>query len=465
MQEKEKVAMRNTAKPEDVKRLEAFLQQHPEVAHVDAVFFDINGVARGKRVPREHAGKLYAGGLTLPRSLFVLDVLGDVSNGLGVGLTDGDPDGVGVPLQGDALLTPWTRQPCAQLLMDMVEPDGSAVWFNPRYQLGLVVEKFASLGLVPVCAVEMEFYLIDPKRRGEGGQPLAPVSPLTEERERHARVYDLEDLESYGVFFERLDKIASALCLPLSASSTEFAPGQFEVNLTHGKDPLLAGDHACLLRQAVVQTARLCGMEATFLSKPFAKETGNGMHIHLSILDNNGKNIFQSKDAYGTVALREAVRGMQKLMAESLAVFAPHINAYRRLGSGGFAPFVRDWSYNNRLTALRIPAGKEESKRIEHRMAGADANPYLVLACVLAGALEGLADGIEAESPLEAGTPHAQTSDLPPNLPAALEVFENGTRLREYLQPEYLELYASVKRGEYERFMGEAFEREFSWYL
>ncbi len=459
--------MRTTAKPEDVKQLDAFLQRHPEVAYIDAVFFDINGVARGKRLPREHAGKLYAGGLTLPRSLFLLDILGDVSSGLGVGLTDGDPDGIGVPLQGDALLTPWTRQPCAQLLMDMVEPDGGAgaVWFNPRHQLGLVAEKFASLKLVPVCAVELEFYLIDPKRRGENGEPLAPVSPLTGERERYPRVHDLEDLDSYGAFFDQLNKIASALELPLNASSTEFAPGQFEVNLAHGKDPLLAGDHACLLRQAVVRAARLCGMEATFLSKPFAKETGNGMHIHLSILDKNGKNIFQSKDVYGAPALRQAVCGMQKLMAESLAVFAPHINAHRRLGAGGFAPFMRDWSYNNRLTALRIPAGTEENRRIEHRVAGADANPYLALACVLAGALEGLKDGVEAKSPVEAGAPQAQTSDLPANLPAALEVFENGKHLRNYLQPEYLELYASVKRGEYERFMGEAFAREFTWYL
>ena len=457
--------MRNTAKPEDVKRLNAFLQQHPDIAYIDAVFFDVNGMARGKRVPRERSGKLYAGGLTLPRSLFLLDVLGDVSSNLGIGLTDGDPDGIGIPLQGDALLTPWTRQPCAQLLMDMVEPEGGAVWFNPRYQLWLVVEKFVSLGLIPVCAVELEFYLIDPNQRGENGEPLAPVSPFTGERERHARVHNLEDLESYGDFFDQLNTIASAMCLPLSASSTEFAPGQFEVNLAHGKDPLLAGDHACLLRQAVVQAARLCGMEATFLSKPFAKEAGNGMHIHLSILNDNGKNIFQSKGMYGTAALRQAVYGMQKLMAESLAIFAPHINAYRRLGSGGFAPFMRDWSYNNRLTALRIPAGTEENRRIEHRVAGADANPYLVLACVLAGALEGLADGIEAESPLEVNAPRAQISDLPMNLPAAIEVFENGKHLRDYLKPEYLELYASVKHGEYERFMGEAFEREFVWYL
>ena len=457
--------MRGISKPGDAKHLDAFLQQHPDVAYIDAVFFDVNGVARGKRVPREHAGKLYTGGLTLPRALFALDILGDVSNSMGVGLTDGDPDGIGVPLQGNVLLTPWTRQPCAQLLMDMIEPDGSAVWFNPRYQLELVVEQFVLLGLVPVCAVEMEFYLIDPGNRGEDGEPLAPMSPLTGKRERHARVHDLEDLESYGFFFEQLDKIASALCLPLNTSSTEFAPGQFEVNLAHGNDPLLAGDHACLLRQAVVHAARLSGMEATFLSKPFAQQTGNGMHIHLSILDDNGKNIFQSSDAYGSAALRQAICGMQKLMVESLAIFAPHINAYRRLKPGGFAPLVCDWSCNNRSTALRIPAGAQENRRIEHRVAGADANPYLVLASVLAGALEGMADGVEAKSPVETIASHTQASDLPANLPAAIEAFKNGASLHNYLQPEYLKLYASIKNGEYERFMSKAFDREFAWYL
>ena len=460
--------MKPAARPQDAQPLDRFLQQNPDVTHIDATFFDINGITRGKRLPREQAGKLYAGGLTLPRSLFVVDILGEVSNTLGLGLQDGDPDGIGVPLTGEPMLMPWTRRPCAQLLMNMMETDGTPVAFNPRYQLQRVVEQFSARGLTPVCALELEFYLIDPKRRDAQGQPLPPLSPLGRRRERYARVHDLDDLEAYGAFFERLEKAATALRLSLSAASTEFAPGQFEVNLRHTEDALLAADHACLLRQAVVQTARLCAMEATFLAKPFQHQTGNGMHIHVSVLDDKGRNIFQDENPCGSPVLRQAVRGMQKLMPESMLIFAPHINAYRRFAPGGFAPCAPDWSYNNRATALRVPVSTPENRRIEHRVAGADANPYLVLAAVLAATLHGLQDGLEADSPAahpKAGTADGIDGDLPASLPAALATLEQAVHLRSWLQEEYLRIYAAVKQGEYEKFMSRPFSREFAWYL
>ena len=469
--------MTSTARPQDAQRLDRFLQRHPHVTHIDAVFFDINATARGKRLPREQASKLYAGGLTLPRSLFIVDILGEVSNTLGLGLQDGDPDGIGVPLAGEPMLLSWAKRPCAQLLMDMVEPDGTPVAINPRYQLQRVVERFSARGLTPVCALELEFFLIDPAQRGEEGEPLPPLSPLDGRREQYARVHDLEDLEAYGAFFRRLEDAASALRLPLSAASTEFAPGQFEVNLRHSEDALLAADHACLLRQAVVQTARLCGMEATFLSKPFAQQTGNGMHVHISLLDDKGRNIFQGTDAGGSPALRQALRGMQKLMPESMLIFAPHINAYRRFTAGGFAPRASDWSYNHRATALRVPVGAPENRRIEHRAAGADANPYLVLAAVLGAALQGLLDGVEADFPVtpsnadktERADGDAKTdglaADLPTNLPDALVALERATHLPGLLQEEYLRIYAAAKRGEYEKFMALPSPREFAWYL
>ena len=452
--------MRTAAKPEDARLLDEFLARHPDVAHIDATFFDINAIPRGKRIPREQAGKLYNGGLTLPRSLFLVDVLGEVSNHLGLGLQDGDPDGVGVPLQGAPLLMPWTSRPCAQLLMDMTEPDGTPVAFNPRYQLQRVAAQFAPRKLTPVCAVELEFYLIDPKRRSAEGEPLPPLSPLSGQREQHARVHDLGDLESYAAFFARLDAIAAALQLPLSAASTEFAPAQFEVNLRHIEDPLLAADHACLLRQAVVQAARGCGMEASFLSKPFAGETGNGMHIHLCIIDDKGDNIFQSEDPAGAPALHHALGGMQKLMAESMLIFAPHINAYRRFAAGSFAPSGPDWSYNSRATALRVPVSTPANRRIEHRVAGADANPYLVLAAVLAAALQGLQDGVPAPA-ADAGSGET----LPASLPDALAALQQGAHLRAWMQEDYLRIYAAAKQGEYEKFMSRAFPREFAWYL
>ena len=454
--------MRTTAEPKDARLLDEFLARHSDIAHIDATFFDINGIPRGKRIPREQAAKLYGGGLTLPRSLFIVDVLGEVSNTLGVGLLDGDPDGIAVPLQGEPLLMPWTSQPCAQLLMDMVEPNGAPVVFNPRHQLQRVAEQFTARDLTPVCALELEFYLIDPQQSGTEGEPLPSLSPFSGRHEQHARVHDLSDLEAYGMFFERLENVAAALQLPLSAASTEFAPGQFEVNLRHIRDPLLAADHACLLRQAVVQAARMCGMKATFLSKPFAGQTGNGMHVHLSVLDDKGKNIFRNEDPAGAPALSHAVRGMQELMAESMLIFAPHINAYRRFAPGSFAPLGPDWSYNNRATALRVPVSTPENRRIEHRVAGADANPYLVLASVLAAALQGLQDGVAA------GSPNADSNaenDLPADLPAALAALKRGTRLRTWLQEEYLHIYAAAKQGEYEKFMGQAFSREFAWYL
>src|SRR5580704_10271019 len=269
----------------------AVVQSQPDLEFIDAVIPDLCGALRGKRFPIGEAAHLFSHGMAIPHSIYLMDAHGEMTNAFGRGFSDGDPDGTAWPLPGTLSRVAAEGPPRAQILMSLRDAAGVPDPGEPRAVLERVLERFGDLGLVPVTALELEFYLVD--------------------------------LDRYEAFLSALAAAARKQAVPLSAASKEYAAGQFEANLKHQKDARFAADNATFLKQVVKEAARSVGFDATFMAKPYEERAGNGLHIHLSILDRDCLNIFAGADAAGSEQLRHAIGGMQVLMPESMAIFAP----------------------------------------------------------------------------------------------------------------------------------------------
>jgi glutamine synthetase len=278
-------------------------------------------------------------------------------------------------------------------------------------------------------------------------------------------VFGLDDLDRYEGFLSALSDAARRQRVPLSAASKEYAPGQFEANLKHQQDARLAADHAIFLKQIVKEAARASGFEATFMAKPYLGRAGCGLHIHLSLLDRDGRNIFAGADETGSELLRHAIGGLQALMPESMALFAPSQNSYRRFQPDMFAPVNRSWGVNNRSAGMRIPSGPDDSRRVEHRVAGADANPYLALAAMLTGVHHGLLKKLDPGAPAKGNVSKERDPELPFSIDEALAKLAKAEVLPAYLGEETLALYRETKRIETERLRRIIPPAEYDWYL
>ena len=431
---------------------------------VELLIADLNGTLRGKRIAADQVEKALANQVRLPGSLFGLDISGDNAPGTGLVWAIGDVDKVLSPADGRLRPVPWAERPTAQLLMTMRNDDGSPFFGDPRHVLGAVVERFAATGTRPVVAVELEFYLLD-RGRDEEGRVQPPRSPITGRRERDIQVYGIEQIAAFSALFDDIAAACAAQEVPASTAVSEYAPGQYEVNLVHLDDPVAAADHALLLKRVVKAAARKHGVEATFMAKPMAAHAGNGLHIHVSLVDDAGHNLFAGGGEAINATLGHAIGGLRATMAEAMAIFAPNANSYRRLRPGSYAPLAPTWGLENRTVALRVPGGEAASRRVEHRVAGADANVYLVMAAVLAGIRHGLEQGLE---PGQRTTGNAYDK-VPPSLPTtwadALHRFERGAVIPAALGPEFCRLYATVKRYELAKFENVITPRELNWYL
>lgn len=446
------------------REFDALIKQRGDLEYIDAVVADINGVVRGKRMPVKEAGKLFESGMQLPHSVYLMDTRGEMTNPFGRGFGDGDPDGTAWPIPGT--LTPvWGEGPRrAQMLMTLRDNNGVPDPAEPRATVDRVLERFAALKLNPVCALELEFYLIDPARTAEG-HPQPPLDPRGGTREKVASVYGIDDLDRYQQFLTALNEAAVAQNIPMSATSKEYAPGQFEANLKHQKDARVAADHAVFLKQIVKAAARKCGFEATFMAKPYGDAAGSGLHIHLSLLDESGNNVFDDGSEGGSQMLRHAIAGLQALMPDSMALFAPSLNSYRRFQPDMFAPVNRRWGINNRSAGLRVPVGPSDARRVEHRVAGADANPYLALAAVLTGVHYGITKKLDPGAPAQGNVSRDPDLSLPFTIDDALKRLEGSLPLIDYLGQETVALYGENKRIETDRFRKIITAPEYDWYL
>ena len=442
--------------------LQRFLDEHPLVEEVELLVPDLAGIPRGKRVHLAAARRAFAGGLRLPSTLYSVDTSGNNVDASPLVWSEGDADR---PLALDpATLAPVPWSPGrAQAIGGLTEEGGEPFYADPRAALGALERRLEARGLLPVVAFELEFYLLDGELDA-AGRPQLPVSRRHGGRSRAVEVYSLERLEEEGEFLSTLQRFLDAQGIAAEAAVAEFAPAQFEVNLEHQRGAVAAADRAFAFKRCVKAAARAVGRRATFMAKPFQELAGSGMHVHLSLADGCGVNRFAEEEGGGRLMAR-AVAGMLALMASSMLFFAPNANSYRRLRPLSYAPTSACWGFNNRTVAVRIPAGEADARRIEHRVAGADANPYLVLAAILAGVLFGLEHGLEPPEPVT-GNAYRLQHDLPLSWGEALASFRAASKqLRDYFDPRLLELYDTVRATERERFAAEVPETDYRWYL
>ncbi|WP_428408806.1 glutamine synthetase family protein [Hyphococcus sp.] len=452
------------ADPKLTEKARAFLDSHPELKFVDVFLSDMNGVLRGKRLPAKQALGVFESGLRLPRSLIGVDIWGYDVMANGLVLETGDVDGLCFPAGTGILPCPWSGGEAAQILLMMGDEDGGAFHADPRQLLIDMKERLAKAGLYPVAALELEFFLLS-RKSDEYGRPLTPARNALRRRIGDARMYAMNELDDFGRFFRDVYAACEEQGLPLGAAIVEGGAGQFEVNLMHQADVVAAADQAVLFRRTVKCIADQHELIATFMAKPFGEIAGNGLHVHMSMLNDRGENVFAGDDDNGSPVLMNAVAGLLAAAPEAMIFLAPHMNSYRRFQDASHAPTSLTWGYENRTAAIRIPNDGPENRRFEFRIAGADANPYLLLAALLGGVLHGIENKLTPPPATEGNAYEADAPRVPIVWSEATDVFADGDILAPYFGELFTRVFTALKRQEMQKASERVTDFEYDSYL
>lgn len=436
-------------RPDPAQEATDFLDRYPEVAAVDIVLTDAHGIGRGKMIRRHELAALFTDGRGMPASLFAQDVSGDdVAAALA---PDGGGDSRVWPVAGTLGLNPATGR--GVVLVTMFDSNGAHP-SDPRGAMMAQIARAKAAGFHPMGAMELEFYLLD-KNRDDQGRVQPARYPLTGRASHQTQTMSVDELDEMSPFFEAVYAGAKSLNLPFETVISEYAAGQFEFTLRYG-DLARAADDIVLAKRLIRATARRFDMEACFMAKPFGDRSGSGMHLHLSLADDQGRNLFaDGADGALSPLMLSAIGGIRAVMADTLLIMAPFLNSWRRFASVIYSPASNTWGREDRNVALRIPDGAAKSRHFEHRIAGVDANPYLIAAVTLGCALDGIAAKTEVD---------IQAADLPTSWQAAIECFATSDAMRRILGAELHAGFAAIKSTEYEQMARQVTDIEWQKY-
>jgi glutamine synthetase len=451
-----------------IDELNAVQKKHGIFDSLELLIPDLNGILKGKRIRPNDFEKSCDGGFIFCAGTTLLTTLGETVSGVPYGEDDGDPDLPAALVPGSIAPVPWARKPMGQAMFRVLAEDGSKFFGDPRTVLENALKPLQKMGLKPVVATELEFYLLDPD--ASDVRVAVPKVPGTNRTQPGTQVYHPDDLFEVEEFLDDVYEWCDAQNVPAEAAISEYSPGQFEINLHHVDDPVLACDHAVLLKRIIKAAARKHGFIACFMAKPFEEDAGCGLHVHMSIVDKNGENYFSGgKDKMAlppfSAKLRHAVGGLLKIMPEATLIGAPNANSYRRLRPEMFAPVEPNWGVNHRVVSIRIPESDAGNLRFEHRTSGADANPYLVMAAIVAGVHHGLKNKIDPGVMIEQGAHITPKLKIPNRWEAAIDKFSRSKVLPEYLGKDYCKYYAMNRRAEEKKFHNAVSQLDFDWYL
>ncbi|SHF20878.1 glutamate--putrescine ligase [Modicisalibacter ilicicola DSM 19980] len=428
---------------------------------IEVLCVDMNGIPRGKWVPADQLDKVMNGKVRLPLSTQSLDIWGADNDELtGLSQSIGDPDGECRADERTLVPLPWAS--ASQVLTTLHALDGSPSFMDPRGILANVVERFHRHGWTPVVAIELEFYLLDADWR-HTGHPSPPRALCPGGVPKGLQLYELDAMDALDDVLNTIRDYAVFQRVPADTLIAEFGPGQFEVNLWHREDALAAADDALYFKRLVAQAARRHDLASTFMAKPYTEQAGSGMHLHVSVIDDAGHNILDRDNGAGH--LEAAVGGVMQGLLEAQAVFAPHANSYRRFQPDCFAPIECNWGYDHRGAAVRIPECRGPAARLEHRVAGADANPYLVTAALLGGMLQGLEQRIPPPPAIDQNEASQPLDRLTHDWLLAIERFAASDAMADILGTAYRDLYAKVKRHEAQRLLATVTDIDHLTYL
>jgi glutamine synthetase len=445
---------------------EAFLAAHPEIEAFDIVLHDSNGIGRGKIIRRHELLSIYQSGRHMPISILGLDICGEDVHETGLIWDQGDGDRRAWPIPGTLVPLVGTTPPRGEVFLSLYNLDGSQMTSDPRHALQRQVEAMAAEGLYPAAAFELEFFLLE-NDRDANGKMVPARDVLDRRRNSKTDVYSVDQLHGMLPLFNDIYAGAKAAGIKAETLISEFAPGQYELTLHYRDNVLQAADDLMRLKRLVRMHARLHGVTACFMAKPNEDYAGSGMHLHVSLQDAKGQNVFiEAVEGQYNDTILHAIGGLQQTMGEAMLVFAPHANSWRRFASQSYAPVSPTWGVNNRSVALRIPAGDIRARRIEHRPAGVDANPYLVAATVLAGIRHGLKHRIDPGPETTGNGYEAETSVvIPEDWRSAIKLAQGSAFLKDALGEDMHRTFTAVKAAEYARVMRTVSEVDFDLYL
>lgn len=446
-----------TVFPDLLSEVRAFRAAYPDVRYVDLISLDIPGHFYGKRYPLDMLEKVAAGGpLKIPQNCVLLGVQGGLYPIGDYCFNDGDPDAPRRLIPGTLKPVRWENQPLGQML---ISSDGTAapIEFEPREVLARVLKRLAARGIRPVVAFELEFYLFD--RALQDGLPQFPRDPLCGDEDNQPNMH-IERLSRFADVLHEIVDAANEQGVDANVITAELGPGQFEINFSHCDDGLRAADWAALFCRSTRGVALKHGQRASFMSKPYLHAPGSGMHVHVSLYDAAGNNLLAA-DAQRP--LRHAVAGCLEVLPHCMPIFAANHNAFRRYGAMVNAASRASWGFEDRDACIRIPESDGKNLRIEHRLAGADANPYLVLAAILVGMEHGLDAAKEPIAPLNEN--RQSGIDFPQDMLSAVSAMRDHPVVNHGLGEEFVMVYCENKRQDHLAFMQDVSAREYRWFL
>ncbi|PHP26939.1 glutamine synthetase family protein [Limimaricola cinnabarinus] len=422
-----------------------YLDQH-RLDEVECVIADLPGIARGKAVPAAKWEKQQF--FHLPNSIFFQTITGDWGEAAG---PEGfvEPDMVLKPDLATTTAAPWAADGTLQVIHDAYDQKGRPVGCSPRNVLKRVVDLYKAEGWTPVVAPEMEFYLV-----GRNTDPAKAIEPMLGRTGRPAaarQAYSMTAVDEYGPVIDDIYEYAEIQGFEIDGITQEGGAGQLEINLRHG-DPVKLADEVFYFKRLIREAALKHDCFATFMAKPIEGEPGSAMHVHHSIIDAKGRNLFTGPQGGETDAFFNFIGGLQEHMPSVIAMFAPYVNSFRRYVRDHAAPINLEWGRDNRTTGIRVPISPPQARRVENRLAGMDCNPYLCIAASLACGYLGMKNEIWPDKRYR-GDAYEAEDEIPQGLYAALDLFDGAKELHEVLGPEFVRVYSIVKRAEYNEFL------------
>jgi len=422
-----------------------YLENH-RLDEVECVIADLPGIARGKAVPAAKWEKQQH--FHLPNSIFFQTITGDWGEAAG---PEGfvEPDMILKPDLSTTTAAPWASDGTLQVIHDAYDQKGRPVGASPRNVLRRVVDLYKARGWTPVVAPEMEFYLV-----GRNIDPAKAIEPMMGRTGRPAagrQAYSMTAVDDYGPVIDDIYEYAEIQGIEIDGITQEGGAGQLEINLRHG-DPIKLADEVFFFKRLIREAALKHNCFATFMAKPIEGEPGSAMHVHHSVIDSKGRNLFVGPQGGETDDFFHFIGGLQEHLPSVIAVVAPYVNSYRRYVRDHAAPINLEWGRDNRTTGIRIPVSPPEARRIENRLAGMDCNPYLCIAASLACGYLGMVNEIRPDKRFR-GDAYEAENEIPQGLYSALDLFDEAKEIHEVMGPEFARVYSIVKRTEYNEFL------------
>ena len=447
----------------------SFLKKHPEIKSFDIVMHDCNAIGRGKIIRRNELLKLYESGRQFPLSLLGMDITGEDVPDTGLILEQGDGDIKAWPIAKSLNVIHKSNPPRGELFMTMSDIDGNKLNIDPRNVLETKINSFKKNGIKLCGAFELEFFLVANELDQYG--KLQPAKSIIGKKRSHRKtdVYSVDNLHGMLPLINDVYDATNAAGIEAETIISEYAPGQYELTLKHQNDLLKAADDIIRLKRIIRSQSRAHGVTACFMAKPMEGASGSGMHFHVSMYDKKDKNIFSenSKNKLNPKLLN-ALGGLTKTMGESMLVFAPNANSWRRLVLGSYAPVTPNWGLDNRSVAFRIPSSSSMNRRIEHRVSGVDANPYLVALTVISAIDYGIKNKLKAPNQTK-GNAYEQKSKSINNMPhdwsSSILAAKKSKFLIDTLGPDLHRAFIAIKEMEYQKVASTVSELDIDLYL